>query len=335
MVERNLLVYNSVPKELQTAVADAMTGFLGTSDESTKLLRTMPAFAQMLAGQNFEYSEAMALADQEASQALNNFANTLGKSGAFDTVFVPLVGLVKQESAALNMTMDQRIAAARNEIAAQKAQTGAVADQAALRETQLRTAQDIQSIIGIFRGPVTAAMRGLATATGTATTALTNIADINQRGAAAGAGTMSLPTPAAAAAAPTTSAAVPARTPRRATSQSAQTPTASAPTPIVVAPVAVPLQIPQQTALATPPQFAQGGIATGPTSGYQAMLHGIEAVVPLGSGRSIPVKMPDMTVNFNEQIGIMSQQMSLLDDLVKETRNNNMLTERLLKIAQS
>mgnify|MGYP003114359296 CR=1 FL=1 len=37
--------------------------------------------------------------------------------------------------------------------------------------------------------------------------------------------------------------------------------------------------------------FDDGGIATGPKSGYMAMLHGTEAVVPLPDGRSIPVKM--------------------------------------------
>lgn len=37
------------------------------------------------------------------------------------------------------------------------------------------------------------------------------------------------------------------------------------------------------------PSFAGGGVAQGPSSGYQAMLHGTEAVVPLGNDRSIPV----------------------------------------------
>ena len=37
--------------------------------------------------------------------------------------------------------------------------------------------------------------------------------------------------------------------------------------------------------------FGYGGIATGPRSGYAAMLHGTEAVVPLGNDRSIPVEM--------------------------------------------
>ncbi len=36
--------------------------------------------------------------------------------------------------------------------------------------------------------------------------------------------------------------------------------------------------------------FSGGGVATGPESGYGAVLHGTEAVVPLGNDRSIPVK---------------------------------------------
>jgi len=39
------------------------------------------------------------------------------------------------------------------------------------------------------------------------------------------------------------------------------------------------------------PEFSAGGIASGPSSGYPAVLHGTEAVVPLAGGRSIPVEM--------------------------------------------
>ena len=39
------------------------------------------------------------------------------------------------------------------------------------------------------------------------------------------------------------------------------------------------------------PGYATGGIARGSTSGYPATLHGTEAVVPLGTGRAIPVDM--------------------------------------------
>ncbi len=37
--------------------------------------------------------------------------------------------------------------------------------------------------------------------------------------------------------------------------------------------------------------FGYGGVASGPESGYNAVLHGTEAVVPLGNDKSIPVKM--------------------------------------------
>ena len=40
--------------------------------------------------------------------------------------------------------------------------------------------------------------------------------------------------------------------------------------------------------------FNGGGIARGPTSGFPAMLHGTEAVVPLPDGKSIPVNIPGM-----------------------------------------
>ena len=40
--------------------------------------------------------------------------------------------------------------------------------------------------------------------------------------------------------------------------------------------------------------YAGGGVADGPESGYMAMLHGREAVVPLGNDRSIPVDMRGM-----------------------------------------
>jgi hypothetical protein len=40
--------------------------------------------------------------------------------------------------------------------------------------------------------------------------------------------------------------------------------------------------------------FADGGIASGPTSGYPVELHGTEAVVPLPDGRTIPVTVKGM-----------------------------------------
>ena len=57
--------------------------------------------------------------------------------------------------------------------------------------------------------------------------------------------------------------------------------------------------------------FSGGGIAAGPEAGYNATLHGTEAVVPLGNDRSIPVKMSgsggtnnvNVTVNVDQNGG--------------------------------
>ena len=45
--------------------------------------------------------------------------------------------------------------------------------------------------------------------------------------------------------------------------------------------------------------YSQGGVADGPTSGYPAMLHGREAVVPLPNGRSIPVDIGKANMGTN------------------------------------
>jgi hypothetical protein len=48
-----------------------------------------------------------------------------------------------------------------------------------------------------------------------------------------------------------------------------------------------------------------GGIATGPDTGYRAVLHGTEAVVPLPDGKSIPVTLD--TTKFDESIKALVQ----------------------------
>lgn len=60
--------------------------------------------------------------------------------------------------------------------------------------------------------------------------------------------------------------------------------------------------------------YRDGGIASGPKQGYEAMLHGIEAVVPLPDGKTIPVSLKTTTTEFAE--------------LAKDFKfNNNMLPE--------
>ncbi len=110
-------------------------------------------------------------------------------------------------------------------------------------------------------------------------------------------------------------------------------------------------------------EFARGGISRGPASGYAAMLHGSEAVVPLPDGRAIPVKIsiPEIrnpfadtdfardTPDIGDAVEQMSQQIrqaiadvmrnyannpaveSALQELVSLQRSNNSTQERLLQ----
>ena len=50
--------------------------------------------------------------------------------------------------------------------------------------------------------------------------------------------------------------------------------------------------------------YADGGIAKGSTSGYPAILHGTEAVVPLPDGKSIPVSMNGSGQNNNVTVNV-------------------------------
>ena len=76
------------------------------------------------------------------------------------------------------------------------------------------------------------------------------------------------------------------------------------------------------------PKFDVGGIASGPVSGYQAELHGTEAVVPLPDNRNIPVSLDSssLTTALQEQTG-------LIKDLLTAMNRNNSLTSGILKQA--
>jgi hypothetical protein len=73
--------------------------------------------------------------------------------------------------------------------------------------------------------------------------------------------------------------------------------------------------------------YAFGGVASGPTSGYTATLHGTEAIVPLEGGRSIPVSM---TPN-SEQMGLMTAQLDKLDELIGVMKSQLSVSNKLLQ----
>ena len=78
--------------------------------------------------------------------------------------------------------------------------------------------------------------------------------------------------------------------------------------------------------------FSEGGIASGPDSGYSATLHGTEAVVPLPNNRSIPVEMKgggtnlSVTVNVNELVANGTADESLVQQ-VAEALSEKVMTQ--------
>jgi hypothetical protein len=78
--------------------------------------------------------------------------------------------------------------------------------------------------------------------------------------------------------------------------------------------------------------YRDGGIATGPSSGYQATLHGTEAVVPLPDGKKIPVEMSGFTNTMTDQTTLLTQQLSKLDDLINVMRRQVDVSNKILQM---
>lgn len=79
-----------------------------------------------------------------------------------------------------------------------------------------------------------------------------------------------------------------------------------------------------------------GGISTGPLSGYQEVLHGTEAVVPLPDNRSIPVTLTNSqsnnnTIDTKEMVSAINQQSGLLNQILTAMEKNNQLTSGILQ----
>jgi hypothetical protein len=79
-------------------------------------------------------------------------------------------------------------------------------------------------------------------------------------------------------------------------------------------------------------EYSKGGIASGPVSGFQATLHGTEAVVPLPDNRSIPVKMTGETkLDTKEITSAIQQQSGILNQILVSMEKNNQLTSGILQ----
>lgn len=80
--------------------------------------------------------------------------------------------------------------------------------------------------------------------------------------------------------------------------------------------------------------YRTGGIAVGPQSGYQATLHGTEAVVPLPDGKSIPVEMPNIMNVLSEETTLIAQQLSKMDDIMRVMQNQISVSNKILQRSQ-
>lgn len=83
------------------------------------------------------------------------------------------------------------------------------------------------------------------------------------------------------------------------------------------------------------PWAANGGVFSGPKGGYSATLHGNEAVVPLPSGNEIPVDMAGMGDVFEEQLSLLEDQTSSLEELLRTLRQGAELSQRILRASQA
>ena len=74
------------------------------------------------------------------------------------------------------------------------------------------------------------------------------------------------------------------------------------------------------------PGKAKGGISTGSIGGYQELLHGTEAVVPLPDGKSIPVKLDSSSLTSSIQ-----EQTMILGGILAAMNKNNHLSSGILQ----
>lgn len=94
-------------------------------------------------------------------------------------------------------------------------------------------------------------------------------------------------------------------------------------------------------------EFANGGIAQGPRSGFPALLHGTEAVVPLPDGKTIPVRndgntemvnaIKDLKNSMNNRTSGISDQsaVAVLQDILKAQRDQGDTLGKILLNARA
>ena len=84
--------------------------------------------------------------------------------------------------------------------------------------------------------------------------------------------------------------------------------------------------VPKDPVHFTLPKAEEGGAFSGPDSGYPAILHGDEAVVPLNNNSGNFVQL------FEQMAMMMGQQASALDELVRITKSGNDISNKMLRM---
>ena len=77
------------------------------------------------------------------------------------------------------------------------------------------------------------------------------------------------------------------------------------------------------------PSAATGGILSGPMGGYQAMLHGNEAVVPLPDGKTIPIQNKGNSGS-GQQTALLTMELEKLDSMLRVMQKQNDITNKIL-----
>lgn len=86
------------------------------------------------------------------------------------------------------------------------------------------------------------------------------------------------------------------------------------------------------TALAS---LATGGIASGPSGGYNAILHGTEAVVPLPEkGKGIPVNTDSFKNLASDRVSMFAEQLQKFDNLMLAMQRHVDISNKILQQAQ-
>ena len=402
-LEQQTILLSQVQGETKTAVQNTLAGYQASSEAASKLFMTAPELSGMLAqkgGLAFEgaANQAMDMLKSSSTRTMDQFGELGKATGELGKTFISVKDMMGFE--ALKGTAEERMAAAKAEQAAQKANLDeATKNQVKMRQDQMETTRAAQNLINFGLNPVTAGMQKLAggiesvTSKLPGTGATTGTSGSGRGGDPSGGGLFSrifgLGGSAPGAGTTPPDLRIKPGAENKGSATDALYGVAQQVHDLLggdykyfsgfndrsggkhgegkAFDIVLNDRNKYESALSqikgiagvTFAQFepkgfknpngsvssgdhihaevsaANGGIVTGPKSGYNAVLHGTEAVVPLSGGRSIPVEMPGLTASMSGQINMMAMQITKLDELIDAMHNNNDISSKILKASRA